>query len=153
MNKIFSNFIVRDIKYYFGFLFDKGYRIRETIYNWLGGYWNVVLESTNCLVHIHSDHGEIFLAFSPLNTELESLIGIRPMIYFLSQGQIFVDSYKGNFSQEKKGQFERLASLTKEHIDEITPYFGDDFEKYKKDLILAQKKYNDLLLKNYTRPR
>jgi hypothetical protein len=149
MNKIFAAILSMDIKNYFGFLFDSGYRIREVIYDWLGGYWKVALESANCLIYIFNDRGEIMLGFSSRNEEGRYSIGIETMVFFLSQGQNFIGHFEGDFSREKKKQFERLANLLKENIDEITPYFGNDFKKYKEDLILAQKKYEDLFLEKY----
>jgi hypothetical protein len=144
--------VQKDIKRYFGFLFDKGYKIRDAVYDSQHfGNWIVALESPNCVIEITNDRNEILLAFAPVKSGRNNQIGLRPMIYFLSHEQNFIGPYEGNLFWGRKKQFERLASLLKEYIDQITPYFGNDFEKYKSDLMSAGKKYVDLSIERYAR--
>jgi hypothetical protein len=150
MKAIAKFFIARDIKRYFGFLFDKGYKIQNIRYHPESfGNWGVVLESPFNLIYIFCDREEIFLSFAPVDTDHKDGIGIEPMIYFLSQEQNFIGSFEGDLFREKKKQFEKLADLLKEYLDQITPYFGSDFLRYKNELLSTQKKYNDTLLKRY----
>ena len=151
MNKIFLLFFNRNIRRHFGFLFQKGYEIRKTGHDFKDfGDWRAVLESLDCLIVIYQDRDEIFLAFAPRNGGQQNLIGIEPMIYFISHGNTFVGWYDGNLAWDKRQQFERLARLLEEHLDQITPYFGIDYRKYANDLTLAQKNYNNLLLEKYS---
>lgn len=142
----------KDIRRYFGFLFDKGYKIRDSDYSPQHfGNWRVALESPECVIEIYCDRNELSVAFGPSDVNRKSRIGLKSMIYFLSQGKDFVDSYEGNLFWGKKKQFEGLANLLKEYIDQITPYFGDDFEKYASDLMFAQSDYNNLAVERYAR--
>jgi len=150
MKKLAQAFIAKDIKHYFGFLFDKGYKIRDIQYfRESFGNWRVVLESPICLIIISQDRNAIFVSFSSASAGMKKQIGIRAMIYFLSQKQNFIGDFNGNLFWGKKKQFERLAGLVKEYIDQITPFFGSDFKKYQAELLVAQKEYNNLLLRRY----
>ena len=151
MNTIFLFCIIQNIHRYFDFLFKKGYVIRRTDYDFTHfGNWRVVLESVDCLIEIYQDRDEIFLAFAPKNGSQENLIGIEPMVYFISHGDTFIGWYDGNLAWDKRQQFKRLARLLEEYVDLITPYFGNEFKKYAGDLILAQKNYNKLFLEKYS---
>jgi len=150
MKLITQFFIARDIKNYFRFLFDKGYKIREILYHPQSfGNWGVILESLNNLIIISCDREEIFVSFAPLNTDKRDNIGLEAMIYFLSQGQVFIGNFDGDLFREKKKQFEKLSHLLEEYLEQITPYFGGNFLSYKTELLSTQQKYNDQLLKRY----
>ncbi len=140
--------ILRDIEHYFGFLFDKGYKIYH-VKELPMGDWEVVLESLDNSIVIYSDHGEINLAFTPIDSDIKNQVGIRAMIYFLSGEQNFIGRYDKNIASNRQKIFEKLAGLVKEYKDQITPYFGKDFEKYRPELILARKKYNDIFIDRY----
>ena len=147
MKKLVLSFILRDIKHYFGFLFERGYKIRDAEYvpEKLGN-WGVDLESSTCNIQMYSDRTVLFLVFIPLNRDRKNGISIEAMIYFLTEGREFIGDLKGHYtSWSKKDQYERLASLVKAYIDQIEPYFGNEFQTYKDDLLAAQKKYNDRL--------
>ena len=109
----------------------------------------MLLESPNCIIEISNDRNELFVSFASFS-DRKSLIGLKPMIYFLSQGENFIGSYEGNLFWGKKKQFEILTNLLKEYIDQITPYFGNNFKNYRNDLMLAGKKYVDILIERYT---
>jgi hypothetical protein len=141
--------IIRDIEHYFEFLDNIEYKIIDAVkYPKAFGNWKVVFESPYCIMEIYSDRNEINLIFSPI-IDRNSRIEIRSMIFFLSQEQNFIGSYRGNLFWGKSKQYERLAKLLEEYINQITPFFGENFEKYKDDLFLAQKKYNHLLIEAY----
>ena len=90
------------------------------------------------------------LVFIPVNVDRKYGISIEAMIYFLTEGREFIGNFKGNFAWGKRKQFERLVSLLKTYLDQIVPYFiSGNFEKYKADLMLAQKKYNDVSFERY----
>lgn len=148
MNKYVPNSILRDIEQNFKFLFDMGYKIRDPKKLPMGD-WEVVLESSENSIVFYSDHGEINVAFAPIDSDVRNQIGIRAMIYFLSNGKNFIGDYEKSIFGNKKKRFEQLAGLLKEYIHQIIPYFGKDFEKYRHELILAQKKYNDVYMDTY----
>jgi hypothetical protein len=149
MRKIILYYIHKDIKRYFGFLFDRGYLIRDSLFDAQHfGFWKVVLESPNCVIEIYNDRNELSIAFTHKGDTI-SQVDLSSMIYFLSEGRVFTGSFEGNLAWSKKKQYERLSRLLNEYIDQITPYFGNDFEKHKSSLMLAQKEYNQLLFKRY----
>ena len=147
MNKIFLNFILKDVRHYFGFLIKRGYKISDSEYLLEKmGNWGVDLESDKCKIQIYNDRGVINLAFMPLNGDMKSGVSIRAMIYFLTDGKEFVGDLEGHYlTWSKKEQFERLEGLLRAYIDQVEPYFGGKFDNYKNDLMSAQKKYNERL--------
>jgi hypothetical protein len=151
MNPLMNlNPVLRDIKHYFGFLFDNGYQIRDKDIGFLAARnWEVILESPECLIKIFSDQYEVFLVFSPVNVDIDNRLGIKSLIYYLSKGQKFIGKFEGDYKDRKK-QLERLASLLKEYIDQITPYFENyEFQRYKSDLLKAQQEYYDIYIRKY----
>ena len=151
MKRIFFAKTKRDIKRYFSYLFDQGYTFREDgcRYEFLGD-WKVVLESPKKLhlITIYSEREEINLAFAPAYDK-ECVIAIESMIHFLSQGKTFIDRFSRDLAylaREKKKQYERLTKLLREYKDQIAPYFGEEFEGYRSDLLKAQNEYNRTLL-------
>jgi len=154
MDKIIVALIQRDIRHHFGFLEESGYKIHDAQYfPEMNGSWAVDLESSGCNIEIYSDRDVLNLIFIPVNADRKYRISVEAMIYFLTEGREFVGDFEGNFAWGKRKQFERLVSLLKTYLDQIVPYFGDDFEKYKDNLMLAQKKYNDLSFKIYRTKR
>lgn len=151
MNKLVLSFILRDVEHFFSFLLARGYRIRDAQYfPEINGNWAVNFESMGCNIEISSDRDVINLAFAPTyTTQDKTRISIEAMIYFLTEGREVVGDFEGNFAWGKRKQLERMASLLRAYIDQIEPYFGNDFEKYKDDLTMVQKRYNALLLKGY----
>jgi len=149
-------FVIKDIRKHFGFLFDKGYTISNTLYSYEHfGNWIVTLESQKCKIHLVQDRLELLVSFSPRKADTKVELGLGTMIYFVTKGQKFIGFFKGNHSWGKKKQFERLANLLREYHDQIVPYFDNDnpwesdFGKYKDELMSTQRKYNDLLMKDY----
>jgi hypothetical protein len=155
MRSLILTLILRDIKRFFGFLLERGYRICDAQYfPKINGNWVVTLESPDCKIEISSDRDIIGVVFSPPRKGSEKThVSLESMIYFLTEGREFAGDFEGNFAWGKRRQLERLASLLRVYIDQITHYFGDNFEKYKSDLILAQRKYNALTLERHISER
>ena len=145
-NKLDS--IIKDIEYYFRFLFDKGYKVHHMKELPMGD-WEVVFASLDNSIVIYSDHSEINLAFAPIDSDVKNQIGIRAMIYFSSHEQNFIGRYDKDILTNQKEMFVKLSSLLKEYMDQIIPYCGKDFEKYRYEIILARKKYNDIFIDRY----
>jgi hypothetical protein len=149
MSFIAKYFIARDIQRYFGFLFERGYTLNEIFYDSKNfGNWWVVLQSSCCVIFVTQDRSEILLSFASHKSETNNQIALESMIYFLSGGKTFIGFFDGDLFREKKRQFERLAQLLKGNIDRIEPYFGSDYEKFKIELLVAQRKYNERLMKS-----
>jgi hypothetical protein len=145
--------IKKDIKHYFGFLFEQGYEIADVAYDSQNfGNWRAVLESSACVIEVVNDRSEIFVSFASL-ADRKNSIGLKPMIYFLSQETNFIGPYEGNLFWGRKKQFESLGSLLREYIDRVAAYFGSEYEKYKKDMMLVGKKYMDLSFERYTQKK
>ena len=142
--------ILREVQRHFGFLYEKGYSIKHADYDSQHfGNWIVIFESSATAIEIYSDRGAILLALRPRRSEGRDGIGLEAMIYFLSHEQEFVEGFKGNLLWGKNRQYERLARLLREYIDLITPYFGSEYETYRRQLMLAQEKYNELALEKH----
>ena len=143
------NSILKEVKRYFGFLFDASYRVRSAIYHPQAfGNWEIVLETNNSIIEICKDRTEILIYFVPLHGDRKYRIEFKSMIYFLSQGKQFVGPFEGNLFWGKKKQYEELAALLREYIDQITPYFGNDFDNYKNELLTAQRDHFMLAVKS-----
>ena len=87
---------------------------------------------------------DTLLGFLPLKAHSNLAIGLRSLIYFLSNGELYIGVFKGNIRDREK-QLERYANLLEKYLDQILPLFGDDHEKYRKGLLAAQQKVSDLI--------
>lgn len=143
--------INKDINYYFRFLFESGFKIRSIQYfPEKNGNWLVDVESIDFGIQVYSDRNVLNLVLVPAKVpNNEITISLRAMIYYLTDGREFIGDFEGNFAWNKAKQFERLARLLKEYIHEITPYFGAEFERYRSELLQAQKMYNDVLVESH----
>ena len=132
--------ILKEVKRYFGYLYDMDYEVKGVDYHpESSGNWEVVLETQDSILEICKDRGEIMVYFVPLNRDRRYRIGIKAVIYYLTQGQKFIDFYNGNLFWGKNKQFQELAKLLKDYIEQITPYFGNRFHAYREDLLSAQR--------------
>lgn len=139
--------IRKEIERYFGFLYDIGYCVRSVDYHPEAfGNWEVILESKECILEICNDRNGIMVYFVPLNGDRRYQVGIKAMIYYLTQGHKFIDSFNGNLFWGNKKQFEELATLLKEYIGQSAPYFGNNFHEYREELLFAQRKYYEFMV-------
>jgi hypothetical protein len=153
MTKNKFNNILKEIHVYFGFLFDKGFEVRNSEELPMGD-WRIVLASSDICIIIYSDEGEVNLMFSPVQeTDARSHIGLGTMIYYLSHGEIYIGKYKRYLFNNRKKRFEILANLLRKYLDQIIPYFGNNFENYQHELVLAKQKYIDIFMDRYIRNR
>jgi hypothetical protein len=138
------NPLMKDIRHYFGFLFDKGYKIRESnIPFWSNRGWSVVFESAECLIEIYYDSGEVFLVFSPTNVVFNNHIDIRAMIYYLSNGKNIIRRHDYAFYKDRKKQLDWMSYLLRTYIDEISPCFiNREFGLHKNEILAASKEYS-----------
>lgn len=140
--------ILRETERYFHFLFERGYTIRR-VKELPMGEWRVILSLDNCVIMIYEEQGEIGVLFSTLDSNFDYRVGLEGMIYYLSNGKTSVGRLEKSFFSARKKSFERLSSLLEQYIDQIIPYFGEDYERYKHEIILAQQKYLDIFLDKY----
>ncbi len=140
--------ISREIEYYFQFLLDRGYKVYD-IKELPMGNWQVIFALNDCAIVIYSDRDDVDILFSPIDSNFDYRVGLSTMIYFLTNGQVFVGRSKKSFFNTRKKSFEKLSNLLKEYIDRIIPYFGRDYEKYKHELMLTQQKHLDIYLDTY----
>ena len=147
--------ILKDIEQYFKFLLDSGYKIQDVKDFGRKGEWHVFLVSPSRIIKIGSDQGSVSLFFVPVNSDSirENSFSIESVIYFLSKGENFVDTYKGIWFRSRKNQLKKLSYLLTEYFEEITPLFGENFPIHKNDLISAGKKYFELFMDKYVRKR
>jgi hypothetical protein len=120
-------------------------------------FWDLVLESPKCLIHIFQERSDIFLTLAPPNAAtpyhgigIQDQIGLHPMVYYVTKGTRFVGLYEKEFYMSRRRQLRALANLLEEYLDQIAPYFGNpEFWQHQGDLLSVQKEYNDLLVKKY----
>jgi len=142
---------MKQIRRYFGFLYQRGFRVASTTTtSWLFGSWWVMLESELCKVQIRSHRDEINVALHPAVSDEAKGIALESMIYYLSHGEMFIGYFleKGKLVSVKR-QFKELAGLLNAYLDEAIPYFGPEYPKYRDALISAQNEHNDRLLREY----
>jgi hypothetical protein len=140
-----------DIQHYFNFLIEEGYEFSklEYIKGGYGGGWQVIFKSSSCVIHIVEDQSRVSVLFAPLDEGNKTLIGLEAMIFYLSQEKIFIGEFDKSAYKSRGGQLEKLASLLKEYINQISPYFGSDFNKYKDALMMSKQKYSDIWFNKY----
>jgi hypothetical protein len=120
-------FVLKDIRHYFGFLFEKGFEIRKTDYSEKSfGNWSVRLETRECVILIIQDRLELQVGIvaQPAPEHLRHFADLATLVYRLSDGKVMVEPFRGNLSWGKKRQFERLSNLLRDHIDEILAWCG-----------------------------
>jgi len=143
--------IIEDIKYHFGFLFDKGYQIRDVrYYPESFGNWYVILECSKYSIRIDCDRSYISILFDPEKVNGRHQIGLESLIYYLSKGKHFVGYFEGNAAWGKNKQLKRLAGLLSEYHDQIARLFESDSQRLREELSPAQKKYGELLQESYS---
>lgn len=134
--------ILKEVKQYFGFLYEKGYRVQRADYHSEDfGNWDVEFEFKDSVLEISNDRNEIMVYLLPLDRNSKYRFSIKEMVYFLSRGQKFIDSFKGSLAWGKKKQYLELAELLRNYLDQITPYFGNNFHDHREDLLSAQRAY------------
>lgn len=143
MNKLSLNPIVRNVIKHFHFLFGRGFEVSNTSNFFESfGNWFVEFESPDCFMVVFSDRDEVFVRFYPVKTDRNIVTDLGFMVYYLTNGQLFVGANEGNLIGSSNKQLERSARLLAEYIDQIIPYFGQGFEKNKEDLMTATKEYD-----------
>ena len=151
MTKRREDQIIQDIKRYFGFLFDKGCKFRDVRYFPESfGNWYVPLESAGYFLRIEKDRGYISILFDPEKVNGRYQIGLETLIYYLSKGMHFVGYFEGNTFWGKNKQMERLADLLSKYHDQVANLFETDPQRLREDLLLAEKKYSELLQESYS---
>jgi hypothetical protein len=140
-----ESLISKDIENHFGFLFDHGFRIRSVKYfPQHMGNWIAILNSPECQIKISRDRGEIRLSLGSHSEETEQMwFGLRTVIFYLSKGKNYISIYEGEL-REKDKQFERLAKILAEYIDNVISIMGRDFEKHRLNLEMAKKQVFEL---------
>jgi hypothetical protein len=138
--------ILNEVNRYFDFLYDINYQVqRADYYPEAFGNWNVVLASKECILEICKDRSEILVYFIPLNGDRRYKIGLKAMVYYLTQEQKFIGLFEGSLFWEKKRQFKELANLLKEYLSQSAPYFGNNFHEYREELLFTQRKHSELI--------
>ncbi len=117
----------RDIQSCFGFLYDRGYCVRQVEHaEWLTGNWTVIFESRIMLVYVYNNDGRIGVDLSGNNPAVSNRrVPVERLINTLSDGRDLVMPFRGSIGASKKKQLERLSLLLREHIDQLTSYFAN----------------------------
>ena len=136
--------IIEDIKHHFGFLFERGYQIRDVQYS-QEAFWYMILESPNFFIRIDYDRDYISVLFDPEKRNGQNQIGLESLVYYLSKGKHFVGYFEGNPAWGRRKQFERLSGLLKEYHDQVATFFISDSYRFRDDWTISQKRYSELL--------
>ena len=130
-----------DVEQCFSFLRNFGFVVQSVDYHPEGfGNWEVTYASKECLIEISNDRGGIDLNFMSLNDK-GSRVGIKGMIYYITQGQTFIDYFLDSPLPSHNKQLKDLAILLNEYLAQIMPYFGNDFQFHKEKILLAEKNW------------
>jgi len=130
--KIELHFILKDINRYYGFLFEKGFKIRSAKYTAnFNGNWVVQFESKYCIIHVVQDRCNIEISFTPtLGSKLvNNHTDLVQMIYLVTRPQVYVSGFEDYIHWKKKRQFNKTASLLREYIDLIFQYFKNNYSE------------------------
>jgi hypothetical protein len=154
MNKKKLSTTIKEINKYFDFLYEKGYNIRFAEYSSrISGNWIIEFVSNNCAIYILNDRSSISIEFSPVENSLvndqfniKNVFDIGTMMYFISKGEIIIGGFRWNLNYQRRQHLKKMSELLEKYIDAISPYFGDDFESHKGDLMNAQSNYEDSFL-------
>lgn len=136
-----------DVEQHFSFLHDFGFVIQSIDFHPKGfGNWEVVYASKECLVEISNDRDGIDLNFMPLNKDKTFRVGIKGMIYYVTQGQKFIDYFWTRPFPSRGEQMKELAILLNEYLNQITPYFGGDYPDHKEEILSAEKSWDNFAI-------
>ena len=151
-NEVRLNFITRNVVRHFKFLLDKGFRISNAS-NFIDslGFWFVEFESPKCFLMVLSDRDEVMIRIYPVKADRKVAIGLKSMIYYLSQGKTIIGNYQGNLVWGTRKQLAQISSLLDEYIDQIMPYMGNEFQHIADDYKLASKEYVELQTSTFQR--
>ncbi len=117
----------RDIDHYFGFLYDRGFCLRQVEHaEWLTGNWTVIFESHVMLVYVFNNDGRIGLDLSGNNPAVSNRrVPIERLISSLSDGRDLVIPFRDSIGASKKKQLERLSGLLQDRFEELMRYFAE----------------------------
>ncbi len=133
-----------EVYYYFGFLFGKGYRIRESnVPLWDTRLWSVVFESAESLIDLRYNDGEARLIFSP-QIDPGYQCDLRALIYYLTKGKpipAIIRRQDDEFYRSTRKQLDWLSYLLRAYIDKIAPCLTREFSVRKDEILTAAKEY------------
>ena len=125
MTKVDS--IIKKVDKYFNFLYDNGFiRSNAEYVAELNGNWDVEFKSQDCFIYVISDRNEIILEIAPAkNPSIKNRVSLEREIYFLSNGSVIVEPFKGNLALGEQKQLDRISKLLKEYIIQIREHYKD----------------------------
>ena len=125
MTKVDS--IIKKVDKYFNFLYDNGFiRSNAEYVAELNGNWDVEFKSQDCFIYVISDRNEIILEIAPAkNPSIKNRVSLEREIYFLSNGSVIVEPFKGNLAWGEQKQLDRISKLLKEYIIQIREHYKD----------------------------
>lgn len=141
--------ILREVQQYFGFLFDDGYQVegiddrRPAI-----SYSAVILRRAGFAhtIEICDDRLAIIVYFVTSSSYRKERFSLKPVIYCITQGKTFVKPYWGNLFWGRRAQYKELATLLREYLHAIVPYFEATSEDRLAELKAAVQKWQSLAI-------
>jgi len=117
--------IIKKLEKYFGFLYETGFiRCNAEYFPQLNGNWVVEYKSEECFIYITSDRDEIILEIASIKgTNINNRVSLEKEIYILSNGEVIIAPFKGDFAWGENKQLERLSNLLKEYINQIKEHY------------------------------
>ena len=125
MTKVDS--IIKKIEKHFGFLQDNGFIKSNVEYSpQFFGNWVVEFKSQDCFIYITNDRNEIILEIAPAKKpKIDNRVSLEKEIYILSNGEVIIEPFKGNFAWGEQKQLDRLSKLLEEYIIQIREHYKD----------------------------
>jgi hypothetical protein len=150
LEKYDLHLILQDVKHHFKFLLDDGYKIVHSEYSdHPRGGWLVVFESPDSKLSILLDKQDrpamdIELLLVDMKIYEQPQIFLGAMIYFLTNGKVFVANYFNYNPLSRNRQLRDAARLLKAYKDRIEAYVRNDYERTKDQLDSFRERYMDL---------
>jgi len=114
----------------FEFLYDEGFQILSfDDYKREFGDWQIVFQSSVCLLEIYSSRSEVDITFVPIDANTKKRIGLSTFVYLISNGERFFGNYEGDLLNQQN-QIERLSKVLKEYLSEIMLIMNKGISKY-----------------------
>ena len=119
--------VQENVKHYFDYLLERGFRIVSIIFvDQEMQHWAVVMASNECLIKIYNHQDEIMLGISTLQLYHEAgFFDLEELSYLARRGEKHPGRYLAEVLEEEQ-QFERLANLLKDYLEDVVFLPGEN---------------------------
>ncbi len=145
--------ILHEVQRYFGYLFDEGYQVQGIDNRRPALSYSAVIlrrEDYAHTIEICDDRLAIIVYFVASGQYPKERFSLKPVIYCVTQGKTFVKPYWGNLFWGRRAQYKEAATLLREYLHLIVPYFEGISEERVIKLKSAEQKWQSLAVNSRT---